>query len=104
MLCNKVAIIRSGNIVANGTMREVLSNLKTENYTVDIPRAPTEAELSALKAYNPTLTDRSITLSVTKEHKIIDALTRLESLGLTVESLRNTSNRLEAYFLELTSK
>lgn len=101
-LCNKVAIIRSGEIVESGTMRDVLSNLSTENYTLDISKNPSDAELSALKAYEPIVGDHSITLSVTKEQKISEAISRVESLGLGITSLRNTSNRLEAYFLELT--
>lgn len=104
-LCKNVAIINKGEIVASGTMKELLGELKTEKVLLDAVLPITEAGMGALKAYHPERVDETtVEIEIGEGRGISGALVALESAGFPVQTVRPKSGRLEEVFVRLTGK
>jgi len=101
-LCNNVAIIDRGTIVANTSVRELLNKLDTETFIFYL-KEPLLI-LPPLKAYNVNLVD-SFTLEVElqKHASLNDIFSQLSKENIEVISFKNKSNRLEEMFIRLTN-
>ncbi len=99
-LCNKIAIINNGLIVENTDKKELLKKLDKESFLFEL-KTPIDTikplDHTDFKIIDPT------TLEVTKLNRqsISTVFTHLHNQGITVESMRNKTNRLEELFLEL---
>jgi ABC-2 type transport system ATP-binding protein len=58
----------------------------------------------SLQPFRAMAGDRSVELTLTKDHTLDKALLALHGLGLEVKSLRNKTNRLEEFFVQKTQK
>ncbi|MEK7117985.1 MAG: ABC transporter ATP-binding protein [Patescibacteria group bacterium] len=104
-LCRNVAIIDRGNIVASGSIKELLARRGPEVLLFDMAEGVGARELTALAQFQPILIDeRTIELTLGEEHNLNVAVLALSQLGVTVKGLRNRHNRLEELFLSLTHK
>ncbi len=104
-MCRNLAIIKSGNIVAQGSMRELLGNLHSETFVFDLehPLAPEMKQL--LDRFDVKEVDEhTIEMIVRKGETLSQAVLALDRLGIEVRSMRNKSNRLEELFVNLTKK
>lgn len=102
-LCRNIAIIDSGEIVRNTSMKSLLSGLERETFVLDISN-PIESAPD-IDGYPCTLRD-STTLEVslkrgTSLNGMFSALTQQQ---IEVLSLRNKTNRLETLFLDLVNE
>ncbi|WP_371187166.1 ABC transporter ATP-binding protein [Thalassotalea maritima] len=99
MLCRNIAIIDSGRIVENTSMKRLLATLHMETFVFDIEpvtQAPT------LQGYNCHLVDETtLEIDVDKSQSINDVFAQLSDLAIEVKSMRNKSNRLEELFVNL---
>ncbi|HCM88475.1 MULTISPECIES: ABC transporter ATP-binding protein [Vagococcus] len=102
MLCRNIGIIQSGELIENTSMKELLSKLQSETFILDL--APTE-NIPVIKGYENSF-DGQLTLSVEvkKEQGMNDIFAQLTEQGITVQSMRNKSNRLEELFLKITEE
>lgn len=98
-LCKHVAIINQGNIVANTSMKKLLSTLNhqtfvfnTENCMETLPELPFTATLIDANTFE---------LRVDKQISLNEVFSALNQSGLRIHSLRNKTNRLEELFLDL---
>ncbi len=103
-LCRNMAIINRGEIVASGLIRDLLATMEDESVILDLDRFPDEGTLSDLAAFHPRMIEKSLEVTVNRRHSISRLIQLLSAAGLEALSLRNTSNRLEAYFLRMTKK
>ncbi len=100
-LCRNVAIIDKGDIVERGKVAELLSRASLETYVLDTANHRTSS-LSELGPF--VLRDREdggIEVDLPKTHSINDLMAHLSDAGIQVTSMRNKSNRLEQFFLQL---
>lgn len=99
-LCKNIAIINNGEIVTNTSVRELLSQLKTETFILDV-----EGDLDSL----PPLADYSLVhvaagcleIAVSKGQSLNDVFTELTEANIQVRSMRTKANRLEELFVNL---
>ncbi|MEI8096907.1 MAG: ABC transporter ATP-binding protein [Candidatus Moraniibacteriota bacterium] len=104
-LCRSVAIINQGEIVKQGLVKDLLSQMNVETFVFDL-----EAELSPktetlLANFGVTKIDsKTIEMTVGKDETVNDAIIALNRLDIRVVSMRNKTNRLEELFLDLTKK
>lgn len=99
-LCRNIAIIDQGEIVENTSMRMLLSQLHTEVFILDIDRELTVAP--TLLDFTCTLQDRhTLMAEVDQKQNINDLFAQLSAENITVNSMRNKSNRLEELFVRL---
>jgi len=101
-LCRNIAIIDQGRIVHNSSMKELLSELHTEMFLLDV-----RTELPGQVAINGfpcrRLDAHTLEVVVERDQDINQLFTALTEQGLEISSMRNKSNRLEEMFVSLLS-
>lgn len=104
-LCHSVAIINNGEIIKQGTVKDLLTNLSGVTLLVDIADTIRAAELQLLRGYPVTkLDDTTLEVRLAHGETANDVLRKISSIGLGIVNVRNTSSRLEEVFLALTQK
>ena len=99
-LCRNIAIIDSGEIIENSSMRTLLSKLTREVMILDLDKAIDKHIM--IDGFNFRWVDSFCIEVEIKRGKPLNILfDKLSSLGITVNSLRNKSNRLEEMFVSL---
>ena len=102
-LCRNIGIIDKGEIVADTSMKDLLSRLDVQGFVLDLEEH-LEAE-PKIDGYSLKLED-SLTLvtAINKNKSINNLFDELNKLGIKVKSLRNESNRLEELFIEMVKR
>jgi ABC-2 type transport system ATP-binding protein len=109
-LCDRVAIVDHGRVIALGSPRELIASLGAEHvieFTLEGEGArPTEAELSALEGVRAVrVNDGVAALTVAELHRTLPALTAwLERRGAGLASLTTHHATLEDVFVSLTGR
>ena len=99
-LCRNIAIIDSGEIIENTSMRSLLSKLTREVLVLDLDESVSKDIL--IEGFECRWIDSySIEIEVKKGQPLNRLFDKLSALGITVNSLRNKSNRLEEMFVSL---
>jgi ABC-2 type transport system ATP-binding protein len=100
-LCRDVAIIDQGIIVEQGTVSELLSRSMMETFVLDVQKP---VQTTSIGPYSVrTRDDGKIEIDVPQGTALNDVFSELTSNGISVSSLRNKENRLEAFFLRLVN-
>ncbi len=101
-LCNTIAIITDGQIIENSDKKSLLEKLDKETFICETKSS--FATIPSIDQITFTIIDQT-TFEVTKpkEKSINDIYKHLSEQGITVDSMRNKSNRLEQLFLEMTT-
>ena len=102
-LCRNIGIIDQGEIIADTSMKDLLSRLDVQGFVLDIEE-PLEKE-PFIDGFELRLED-SLTLvtAINKDKSINGLFSELNKLGIKVKSMRNESNRLEELFIEMIKK
>ncbi|MBQ4799622.1 ABC transporter ATP-binding protein [Pseudoalteromonas sp. MMG006] len=99
LLCKNIAIIDTGRIVENTTIKALLAKLDKETFILDL-KMP--ANPVTLAGYKFTMTDdHTIEVEVAKSQGLNAVFSALTEQGNTVLSMRNKANRLEELFVGL---
>jgi ABC-2 type transport system ATP-binding protein len=101
MLCRNIAIIDQGRIVENTTMKALLSQLHVETFILDIQANDITPYLNDYQLR--VIDDHTIEVDVDKAQSINEVFTGLTEQGISVQSMRNKSNRLEELFVTLVA-
>lgn len=99
MLCRNIAIIDSGVIVENTTMKALLNKLDIETFMLDHVASANPPQLDGF-SYR-VVDEHTIEIDVKKSQSINQVFTQLTEQGIEVKSMRNKSNRLEELFVTL---
>ncbi|KAA8995484.1 ABC transporter ATP-binding protein [Affinibrenneria salicis] len=102
MLCRNIGIIQHGRLVENTSMKQLLSQLKSETFILDLaPKSP----LPRLEGYPNRLLDTStLEVEVMREQGLNGVFSQLSAQGVQILSMRNKANRLEELFVSLVSE
>lgn len=103
-LCRHVAIINQGEIVERGEMKALLASMEEETFVFDLGNDVSPEGAKTLEPFRASIGDRSVELTLTREHTLDKAFLALHGLGHEVKSLRNKTNRLEEFFVQKTTK
>ncbi len=99
-LCRNIAIINHGEIVEHNTMDDLLGKLDNASFILEL-RKPL-ATVPVLTGYRLTLIDdHTLAADVPAELGIHGLFDILSQQGIEVVGLRNASNRLEQFFMNL---
>ena len=102
-LCRNIGIIDQGEIIADTSMKDLLSRLDVQGFVLDLEE-PLEKE-PAIDGFELRLDDSStLVTAINKEKSINGLFDELNKLGIKVKSMRNESNRLEELFIEMIKK
>lgn len=102
-LAKELAIINKGEIVAEGSVRTLLSQLDFETYVLDLNTVIGQKTLALIAPYTPVVREGGVEVTVSKEFPIGRAVATLEGVGVHVVGMRPKGNRLEELFVRLTS-
>jgi ABC-2 type transport system ATP-binding protein len=102
-LCDRIAIINHGQVVANDTTPALLGRLDSKTLTVVLSQ-PMEAVPEALSAYQVDLADpnRLVVRYRPSETRLGDILNVMNEAGVQVADLTTEETDLEDIFLQLT--
>jgi ABC-2 type transport system ATP-binding protein len=102
-LCRNIGIIDHGEIVADTSMKDLLSRLDVQGFVMDLDK-PLDKE-PTVEGFQLKLEDSSTLVAAVNKDKSINSLfDELNKLGIKVKSMRNESNRLEELFIEMIKK
>jgi ABC-2 type transport system ATP-binding protein len=101
-LCRNIAIIDQGSIVHHGSMRELLGQLHTEMFLLDVrERLPEGFTIPGFPCRK--LDEHTLEVVVDRDQDINQLFTALTDQGIVISSMRNKANRLEEMFVSLLS-
>ena len=101
-LCDRIAIIHKGRIVANEDKKSLLSRLDRRRLVITPTETITEVP-DALSGLDAHIEDDSLIISYRQGQDSVTALlNQVKSSGLTIADLRTDQPDLEDVFLELT--
>ena len=99
LLCKNIAIIDSGVIVENTTIKALLAKLDKETFVLDLKQP---VQPISIEDYKYTLTDdHTLEVEVARSQGLNQVFSALTEQGNTVLSMRNKANRLEELFVGL---
>jgi ABC-2 type transport system ATP-binding protein len=104
-LCRRVAIINKGEIIKEGSVKELLTSLNSVTLLIDTKDPVLLADMELLRGYPVTKADDT-TLEAKLEHgqSANDVLRKISSLGIQIMNVRNSGSRLEEVFVNLIEK
>jgi ABC-2 type transport system ATP-binding protein len=102
-LCRNVAIINHGEIIRNTGVRELLAELDTETFLLDLAH-PVDAA-PAVEGFEVQQVDAAqLAVVVHRGQRLNDIFTVLGEQGIEVVSMRNRANRLEEMFVAMVEQ
>ncbi|GAA0568116.1 ABC transporter ATP-binding protein [Halomonas salifodinae] len=102
-LCRNVAIINHGEIIRNTGVRELLAELDTETFLLDLARPLAEAP--AVEGFEVSLSEPAqLAVAVHRGQRLNDVFAALNDRGIEVVSMRNRANRLEEMFVSMVEQ
>ena len=102
-LCRNLAIINHGEIVAQGTMKQMLAMLDVEGFLFDV-EGELPAMLPAIEGATLTALDaHTLDLDMPRAMDLNRVFAALGDVGIRVRSMRTKSNRLEELFVRMVS-
>lgn len=102
-LCNQIAIINTGTIIENTSVKELIATLPNQTYILDF-KTSISFDFVIPQFTTRVIDSRTLEVDCLATQSISDAFIILKSLGIDVSSLRNKSNRLEELFVNLVKK
>ncbi|MGV8840164.1 MAG: ABC transporter ATP-binding protein [Bauldia sp.] len=103
-LARHVAIINRGTIIADGTVKGILSRLHSEVVTVELVEEKAETAAALVPAFRPKVVEPgALDLEIDTGMTIGAAIAALEGAGVGVKMVRSRSGRLEEVFMRLTA-
>ncbi|MCL7930473.1 ABC transporter ATP-binding protein [Halomonas llamarensis] len=99
-LCRNIAIINNGDIIRNTNVRDLLAELDTETFLLDLAHPLEEAP--AVEGFELSLTEPSqLSMVIHRGQQMNDVFAALSEQGINVVSMRNRANRLEEMFVSM---
>jgi ABC-2 type transport system ATP-binding protein len=104
-LCEQIAIVNKGEIVKQGTVKELLEELSVETYVFDLEEPLDEKTKSTIEQFQVRVLDeKTVEVDLAKGETLSEMMMALARLDILVHSMRNKTNRLEELFVRLTKK
>lgn len=104
-LCRRVAIINKGEIIEQGSVKELLSKLHYLTLLLDTVEPVTEAVMLLLRGEPFTREDEHVLkLTLKPGDTVNDAFRKLSSVGMHVSNVRTSGSMLEEVFMQIIEK
>lgn len=103
-LCRYIAILDHGEIRINTEMKELLGQLSTETFILDLEK-PTSGQVSitgVTSVLQPD--DQTLEVTLSDGESLNEVFKQLTEQGVEVASMRNKANRLEELFMRLVDQ
>ena len=102
-LCRNVAIINDGEIVRNTSVRELLAELDTETFLLDLAQPVTQAPV--IEGFEVEQVESAqLAVLLHRGQRLNDVFAALSERSIDVVSMRNRANRLEEMFVSMVGR
>ncbi|GEK73879.1 MULTISPECIES: ABC transporter ATP-binding protein [Halomonas] len=102
-LCRRVGIINHGEIIRDTSVRDLLAELDTETFLLDLAHPLEEAP--AIDGFDVRKSDDAqLAVMVHRGQRLNDVFDALGQQGIEVVSMRNRANRLEEMFVSMVEE
>lgn len=102
-LCKNIAILDKGILVENTTMKELLHNFRHQTFIFN-----TKESISILPDMEPftgiKIDDNTLELKIENKYSLNDVFIMFHKKGITIQSMRNKTNRLEELFMDVINQ
>ena len=103
-LCERIAIIHNGGLVATGSPQELITSVLPDQLEIRT-EPPLDAIPDGLKPFHPRLIEDCLCLQGSLgDAAVMNALFKLTERGIRLKSVEQKKARLEDVFIELTTK
>lgn len=103
-LCERIAIVNQGNIVEEGSVKDLLAKLSVETYIFDLTTPLTEKNKELISQFQARVVDENtIEADLVQGESVSEMIMALGRLDIMVRSMRNKANRLEELFVRITT-
>jgi len=104
-LCKNMAVIQNGVVVAQGPIKDLISNQETQLFVVDVQQKISEETFKALTLFSPKKVDENtFEILISKKDTLATFFEICALHKVQPTSIRPKSNRLEEFFIQLTQK
>lgn len=103
-LCNNMAIIGRGEIIAKGSTQDLLKDRDRASFIADLDQSPNALIEDFADVGGKLRQDGSIEFYLSRGQRLNDAMAIFNKQHLAVIGVRPKTNRLEELFIELTGK
>lgn len=104
-LASRVAIINNGQIIEEGSVKQLLSKLNFVKLQLDTENEITEAVMQRLADESLTQVDgNTLELTLAPGENVNDAIQKLTNAGVKIANVRNSGSRLEEVFMNLIAE
>lgn len=102
LLCSRIAIINKGEIIEEGSVKELLTKLNIVTLLLDTKEPVTPAQMALMRELDITLTDeQTLQLTLKSGDTVNDAIRLMTKIGIQILNIRNSGSRLEEVFVHL---
>ncbi len=102
-LCNKIGIIRRGEVIENTTTKELLKKLDHETLLLELRKPP--LSLPAIEGVSfSTVDDLTIEMVKPRNLSFNDIFAAFMQENIVIEGIRSKSNRLEQLFMDIVEQ
>lgn len=104
-LCERIAIVNEGNVVEEGSVKDLLAKMSVETYIFDLIEPLNEKTRELISQFQVRVTDDyTIEVDLVQGETVSEMIMALGRLDIIVRSMRNKANRLEELFVYITQK
>lgn len=104
-LCKRVAIINHGEVIEQGSVKELLTRLHITTLLLDVKEDLTEAFMQLLRGEPLERVDEhTLKLTLGPGESANDAFRKMTSVGINVMNVRTTGSRLEEVFMQVIER
>ena len=98
-LCNRIAIINQGGVIANLPTADLLSQLSSETLIVTLKHPVNALDLESFRCVK--IDDMTYEIDLHQGQSVTDLIHGLSARNIEVDRMRNKANRLEELFVKL---
>lgn len=104
-LCKQMAVIQNGKVIAQGAIKDLISNQETQIFVVDSAASISDDAIKKMDGFHPKrVDDNTLEIVIDAKHSLASFFDIAKEFAITVTSIRPKSNRLEEFFIALTQK
>ncbi|KND47500.1 MAG: ABC-2 type transport system ATP-binding protein [Parcubacteria bacterium C7867-004] len=105
MLASRVAIINKGQIIEEGSVKELLTKLNFVTLLLDTTEPVKDATMHLLRELKlERIDETTLKLTLKPGETVNDAIRKIAATGIQIANVRNSGSRLEEVFVNLIEK
>ena len=104
-LCSRIAIVNKGEIIEQGSVKELISKLSYVTLVFDTVEPVTPAQIALMRDLRiKSIDETTFELTLEPGETVNDPVRLMTKIGIQITNIRNSGSRLEEVFVNLIEK